>query len=107
MSDSKQSIMFGMAYAIASLGCTFPLFLSVAVMAIATKSILGGIFPIASYTLGMSILMISVTLLASVSKKILLKKLTHITPYFKKISGAILILAGLYMIYWQWNLLFA
>jgi len=104
-SGSKQSIMFGMAYAIASLGCTFPLFLSIVVMAIAAESILGRMLPIASYTLGMSILMISVTLLASVSKKILLRKMNHIMPYFKKISGVIMILAGLYMIYWQWNLL--
>lgn len=94
--------LFGIAYAIGSLGCVFPIFLSIVIQGIASKSILDGTYTILAYVLGMSIVMISVTTLTFATKYSILKRLDSILPYVKKLSAVVLVFAGIYMIYYQY-----
>ena len=97
--------LFGIAYAIGSLGCVFPIFLSVMIQGISYDSFLDGAYTVIAYIAGMSLLMIGATAFAFAAKHTLLNKLEKILPYFRKISGAILIAAGIYMIYYQYILI--
>ena len=94
--------LFGIVYAIGSLGCVFPIFLSIVIQGIAYKSILDGVYTIFAYVLGMSLVMIAITTLTFATKYLILKKLEKILPYVKKVSALILIFAGAYMIYYQY-----
>ncbi len=94
--------LFGIVYAIGSLGCVFPIFLSIVIQGIAYKSILDGIYTILAYILGMSIIMIAITTLTFATKYLILKKLEKILPYVKKLSAVVLVFAGIYMIYYQY-----
>lgn len=97
--------LFGIAYAIGSLGCVFPIFLSVVIQGLSYNSFLNGAYTILAYIVGMSLLMIGVTAFAFAAKHVILSKLEKILPYFRKISCAILIAAGIYMIYYQYVLI--
>lgn len=93
---------FGIAYGIGALGCTFPLFLSVVLQGIVDKMIFNGFISLLAYILGISIMMVVITLLTAFAKKFVEKKIAQVLPITLKISALILILAGTYMIYYQW-----
>jgi len=99
--ETAEAFFFGVAYAIGALGCLFPLFLVVTTQALAAPSILIGSSYIFAYFLGMSVLMILTILLSIFAKDLLMKQLRRILPHMNKISGILLILAGLYVIQYQ------
>lgn len=101
-SEKTSIYLFGIVYAIGSLGCVFPIFLSVVIQGIASDSFLDGSYTILAYILGMSIIMVAITTVTFATKYVLLKKLERILPYIKKVSAVILIIAGGYMIYYQY-----
>jgi len=100
-SETAEAFFFGVAYAIGALGCLFPLFLVVTTQALAAPSILIGGSYIFAYFLGMSVLMITTILLSIFAKDYLMRQLRKILPHMNKISGILLILAGMYIIQYQ------
>jgi len=94
-----ESFIFGIAYGIGAFGCLFPLFLLVATQAIAAGAI--GATYILAYILGMAIFMLLFYILAVFAREFLQKQLRKILPYITRVSGAILIIAGAYIIYYQ------
>ena len=103
--ESVEAIVFGMAYAVGALGCLFPLFLVVATQAFAAPSIWMGASYIGAYFTGISGMMILTILLSSFAKDFLMKYLRKILPHMERITGGLLIVAGLYIIYYQTALL--
>lgn len=100
-SETAEAFFFGMAYAIGALGCLFPLFLVVTTQALAAPSIAAGSSYIIAYFLGMSILMMTMILLSIFAKDYLMKQLQRVLPHMNKMSGILLILAGIYIIQYQ------
>jgi cytochrome c-type biogenesis protein len=96
--------LFGIVYAVGSLGCVFPVFLSIVFQGVSSGSFINGFLIILAYILAMSIMMITITTLTFATKYFVLKKLEKILPYVKRVSGIILIIAGIYMIYYQYLL---
>lgn len=99
--EIAEAFFFGVAYAIGALGCLFPLFLVVTTQAISAPSILIGGSYIFAYFLGMSSLMVITILLSIFAKDYLMKQLKRILPYMNRVSGFLLILAGIYIIQYQ------
>jgi len=98
-----EAYLFGIAYAIGSLGCLFPLFL--VVMTSALQAGAEGILYLIAYAIGMSIFMILFYSLAVAGKQFLHKWLNKFMPYVLRIGGAIVIAAGIYIIWYQSALL--
>ena len=94
--------LFGIVYAIGSLGCVFPIFLSIVIQGIAANSFIDGAYTILAYILGMSVVMIIITTTTFATKYLILKKLERLLPYIKKLSAVVLVIAGIYMIYYQY-----
>jgi cytochrome c biogenesis protein CcdA len=94
--------LFGIVYAVGSLGCVFPIFLSIVIQGIASGSFIDGTYTILAYVLAMSLVMIAITILTFATKYIVFKKIEKSMPYIKKLSAIILIIAGIYMIYYQY-----
>ena len=100
-SEIKEAFYFGVAYAIAALGCLFPLFLVVATQALSEPNTLLGVSYIVSYFIGISLLMI-ITIISSIfAKDFINQKIRSILPHMQKISALLLIIAGGYIIYYQ------
>ncbi len=93
--------LFGIAYAITSLGCTLPIFLMVIGSSIASGDFIAGMIQFVSYALGMGTVLLVLTLgMAFLREGVVVGKLRSFVPHIQKISGVIVILAGLYTIYY-------
>lgn len=94
-------LVFGMAYAIASLSCTIPIFILVVLQAVSSGGLLSGLTIFVSYAAGMGLMMTILSVAISVSKEFVLRYMGSLMPYIGRVSGVIIILAGLYLIYFQ------
>lgn len=100
-SEAVEAVVFGLAYAIGALGCLFPLFLVVTTQALSAETALEGASYIGAYFAGISSMMIGAILLSTFAKDMLMKYLRKILPHMERITGILLILAGIYVIYYQ------
>lgn len=94
--------LFGIAYAAGSLGCVFPIFLSIVIQGIASGSFIDGAYIILAYVLAMSLVMVSITALAFAMKYAVFKKIEKSMPSIRKLSAIVLVAAGIYMVYYQY-----
>lgn len=99
--ESLEAFWFGIAYAIGALGCLFPLFLVVVLQVITAPTILIGTSYLVAYFAGMSLLLLLVIIMAVFAKDFLMKHLRKALPHLQKISGVLLIVAGIYIIQYQ------
>ena len=99
--ESVEAFVFGIAYAIGALGCLFPLFLVVATQAMAAPTMWRGASYFGAYFAGMSGMMIATILLSTFARDLLMKYLRKILPHMERVTGLLLILAGIYVIQYQ------
>jgi cytochrome c biogenesis protein CcdA len=93
--------MFGVSYAIASLSCTLPIFLSLVAGTFTQSSFIGGMAAFLAYGAGMSLVLVGITLAMALGKDSLVKRLRSASKYVNRISGGVLVLAGGFII-WYW-----
>ena len=99
--EKKSVFTFGVSYAIASLSCTLPVFLSVVVGSIASASFISGFATYIAYGLGMSTLLIALTLAVALAKQGVVRRLRGMLQHVQRISAVFLVVAGVY-ITWFW-----
>lgn len=90
----------GISYAIVSMGCVFPAFLIV-VLAASSVGTVNGIVQFLSYAVGMALPMLAISTLTACSSGFIYKHMHTIMFYVKKISGVIMIGAGIYVFWYQ------
>jgi len=104
--DSKTSVrakitstfLYGLGYGIASLGCNAPIFLAFSLQVSSQESIIKMVFAYLAFILTVLLLMIGTTILFSISKEAILQKLKTSTSVIKKVSGALIIGVGIYLL---------
>ncbi|MBI4281899.1 MAG: hypothetical protein HY672_00200 [Chloroflexi bacterium] len=103
----KGVFLFGMAYAICSLGCAFPIFLAaVGILAgqnLGDLDILASLLRFASYGLGMGMVLTGITLAVVFFRETVSQLLRLVFPYIGVAGNLALIGAGSYLI-WYWTL---
>jgi cytochrome c-type biogenesis protein len=99
----RSMFTFGVSYALASLSCTLPVFLSVVVGSLATTSLIGGVATLGVYGLAMSLSLLGITLAVALARHGTVRRLRQISRYVNPAAGVLLILAGAY-ITWFWAL---
>lgn len=92
---------FGVSYAVASLSCTLPVFLTVVATQLTQRSFVGGFVIFLGYGLGMSIVLLGITVVMALGKQSLVTKLRSSARYINRVSGGILVLAGAFIV-WFW-----
>ena len=90
--------VYGVAYALASLSCSLPVFLLVVFQSATAGSPLETLLLFLIYGLGAGALMVPVTVATSLSKEYLHRRLMSAMPHMQKLNAAVLIAAGAYMI---------
>lgn len=93
--------VFGISYAVASLSCTLPIFLSLVATTFTQTTFLAGFAAFVAYGLGMSLVLIGITVALALGKDTLVRRLRGAAPYMNRISGTIMILAGGFIV-WYW-----
>ena len=94
--------LFGVSYAIASLSCTIPVFLATLSSTLSRSSFLSAIVVFLAYAAGMALVLGALTLAIALARHSLVRRLKGVMPYVNRISGVLLVLAGLYLAYYGW-----
>lgn len=90
---------YGIAYGAASSACVAPLFFYVIWIAVSRGGIFDGFLTLFLYGMGMALLMIGATALISASKTLFHERISKYMLIIKRISAVLLIVAGLYLIW--------
>jgi cytochrome c biogenesis protein CcdA len=94
--------VFGVSYAIASIGCTLPLFLGAVSGTMTRESVADGIVVFVIYALGMSLVLAGLTVAIALARTSLVRSLRRVQPYVGRVSGGLVALAGAYVAYYGW-----
>ncbi|MBN2622561.1 MAG: cytochrome c biogenesis protein CcdA [Acidimicrobiales bacterium] len=94
--------VFGVSYAIASIGCTLPLFLGAVAGTMSNDSIVEGVLVFAVYGLGMTLVLLALTVGMALARTSIVRALRRVQPYIGRVSGGLVALAGAYVAYYGW-----
>ncbi len=89
--------IFGMSYAVASLGCSLPVFLAVLFGSTTRDGIASGVVSFLIYSLGFALILTGLTVSLALAQGGLLKFLRKAMQWVDRLSGVFLIIAGLYL----------
>jgi cytochrome c-type biogenesis protein len=92
--------VYGFGYALASTGCTLPLYVSIVVLPLTSGFSGAAVLTFGSFAVAMALMMLLTSLLVGLAKARMLGLLQASTAWIKRGSGAVLILAGLYLSYY-------
>ena len=96
--------LYGVAYAVASLGCTLPLFMSTLFQTGKNEGYWRGVANVVMYALGMALVVISLTLALATANVGFVHWLKSKMQYVEMISGAFVLLSGTYLLwYFYWR----
>ncbi|GAA4972229.1 cytochrome c biogenesis protein CcdA [Nonomuraea thailandensis] len=93
---------YGLSYAVASLSCTIGPFLAVTSASLAAGGILGGLLVFVAYALGMGLVVAVLSLVVALARSAVVARARVMLPYVSRISGGLLVPAGLYVAYYGW-----
>lgn len=92
--------LYGFGYGLASTGCTLPVYVSVIVLPLTSGLPGAALLTFVSFGLAVSLLMLVTTLLIGFSRTALIDRLRASAVWVRRLSGVVLILAGLYQGYY-------
>ena len=93
--------LFGIVYAVASIGCTIGLLISVILGSINRHGFVSGVISIVLYGLGMGLLVTSLTVALAFARVGLVSTIKKSFKWFDKITAIFVVLTGLYLS-WYW-----
>ncbi len=99
----RAMFVFGIAYAVASIGCTIGLFIATVFSTSAREGVAAGFANVLAYGAGMALLVSALTIALAFANTSLLKVLRSGMPYVDRIAAAFVVLSGLYLLwYFYW-----
>jgi cytochrome c biogenesis protein CcdA len=99
----RSMFLYGIAYAVASIGCTIGLFMATLFGTATREGYLAGVANVVAYGAGMALLITALTVTLSVANVGLLKVLRRGMQYVEMIAGAFVLLSGLYLLWYFWQ----
>lgn len=97
----RAALLFGVGYGLSSLGCTLPVFLLVIGTAITTRGWSGAIFVLASYAIGMALVLLLVTFTATTLSNLLRATVFPFLRWIQPVAALLLVVAGSYIVFYQ------
>ena len=91
---------YGASYAIASLSCTIGPFLAVTAAGLRGGSVVTGVCVYLAYVAGLTLVVGVLAVAAATASSALVARLRRLLPFVNRISGALLVLVGLYVGYY-------
>lgn len=106
VSNPKGFFKFGLAYGVAGLSCTFPIFLAVVAAGLASGGFASAMTTFTAYALGKASVLVAVTVITVAGGSALGQKMKKHAPTIAKASAIMLVIAGAYMTYYFGKLAF-
>jgi cytochrome c-type biogenesis protein len=92
--------VFGVSYAIASIGCTLPTFLVAVAGTIDRESVVDGLVVFAVYATGMAVVLTALTVATALAQTSVVRLVRSVQPYLDTVAGVLVALAGVYVAYY-------
>lgn len=99
--DARTMFLFGVAYAVASIGCTIGLFLAAVFGSLARDGVAAGVIAIGAYGAGMGFVVTTLTVTVAAARAGLVGPLRAVSRHLTTISAVTLVLTGSYLA-WFW-----
>ncbi len=99
--STRAMFVFGIGYAIASIGCTIGLLTTAILGSIGTNGFVSGVISITMYGLGMSLLVTALTVTLAAAKTGVTRVLKRSLRYIDKVAAVFISLTGIYLT-WYW-----
>ena len=94
--------LFGVSYAVVSISCTIGIFLSVVASSFDDGSIADGTAQFVAYGAGMGLVIMVLTIGVALARSSVATNMRKVLPHVNKISGVMLVLAGIYLTIYGW-----
>jgi cytochrome c biogenesis protein CcdA len=94
--------VYGIAYAVASIGCTIGLFLATLLGSTRSDGVLSGVANVVAYGAGMALVVTALTITLAVANTGLLRVLRTGMRHVETIAAVFVVLSGLYLVYYFW-----
>ncbi len=95
--------VFGIAYAIASVGCTIPTFMANVLGAVTANGVWRGVVAFLWYSVGMALIVTGLTVTLAMANVAMLRVLRRSLSVFEYIAGVFVLLTGLYLSWYWYN----
>jgi len=95
-------VLFGAAYALASLGCTIGPFLAIVVSSLRAGSTVAGLGLFLAYAVGMGLVVGTLALAVALARASLVRRLRVAAAGQSRAGGALLVITGGYVAYYGW-----
>ena len=92
--------LFGVVYGLGGVGCSAPIFLSVLVFAL-SRGLLDAVVAFIAYALGMGVPLVLTSLLVAQANELMIRRVSGAVPRIQRAGGAVLVLVGLYLVYYS------
>jgi cytochrome c biogenesis protein CcdA len=93
----RSMFLFGVSYAVASIGCTLPTFLIAVAGTIDDKSIADGLIAFAFYAAGMALVLTTLTVTLALARTSVVRFLRWSQRYVNRVAGGLVAVAGAYV----------
>ena len=97
----RNMFLFGIAYAVASIGCTIGFVTSAVFGSVGRHGFVSGVFSIGLYGVGMASLVIALTVALAFAQVNIVNSLKKSFRFFDKVSAFFVLITGLYLT-WYW-----
>lgn len=94
--------VYGVAYAVASIGCTIALFLATLLGSTRSDGVLSGVANVVAYGAGMALVVTALTITLAVANTGLLRVLRTGMRHIETIAAVFVVVSGLYLMYYFW-----
>ncbi|WP_127509467.1 cytochrome c biogenesis CcdA family protein [Actinoplanes solisilvae] len=100
--STGSTVLFGMAYAVASLGCAVGPFLALVVSSLRAGSIGSGVALFLAYAGGMALVVSATAVAVALVRFSVLTRMRRLLGLVPRLGGAVLVICGLYVAYYGW-----
>jgi cytochrome c biogenesis protein CcdA len=94
--------LFGVSYAVASVGCELPIFLA-AISGVFGRGLASGAAYFVAFALGFGVVLVSLTIALAMARQSMVHGVRRVLPYVSRIAGGLLVLTGAYVAWYGWN----
>jgi cytochrome c biogenesis protein CcdA len=91
-------VLYGASYAVASLGCTLPLFLAVVAGTAERANAASGALAFLAFAAGTTVVLLALSVTLALARDGMTRGLRKVLPYVSRIAGVLLVLVGIYLV---------
>lgn len=99
----RNMFLFGIVYAVASIGCTIGFLTSVILGSVSRNGFVSGVLSIVLYGLGMGMLVTGLTVALAFARVGIVATLKRGLPWFDRVSAGFVVATGLYLTWYWWS----